>query len=276
MKQKFSLIVIVVVLMFSMSCKDNKQKENQELDKNETEQVEKKVTKKDCKDVHWSHHKGEDGPENWRNLCDGFSDCGGKAQSPIDIVTKNSTKGAELVVPKFSYGKSKVAIINNSHTVQFNVSGENMVNLNGKDYKLLQFHYHALSEHTVDGEYFPIEVHFVHQHSATDFAVLGVLFKEGKENELFKKYLDKFPTSKGEYKSEDMIDLLSLFPADKSYYNYKGSLTTPPCSEVVNWYVLQTPVTASKEQIEQFSKILNNNYRPIQAVNDRGVLTYSE
>lgn len=276
MKQKFNLLAILIVLTFFISCKDAKQKDSQELQKKETEQVEIKHAKKDCKEVHWSHHKGEEGPENWKNLCDGFSDCGGKAQSPIDIVTKNSTKAAELVAPKFSYGQSKLAIINNSHTVQFNVSGDHKVTLNGKDYNLLQFHYHALSEHTIDGKHFPLEVHFVHQHADRDFAVLGLLFKEGQENELLKKYLDKFPTSKGEYKSEESIDLLSLFPTDKSYYNYKGSLTTPPCSEVVNWYVLKTPVTASKPQIEQFSKILNNNYRPIQAVNGRKVLTYSK
>jgi len=275
MKQKFSLVVIAVALTFFVSCKESPKKDNQKTQKSETEQAEK-VSNKDCKDVHWSHHKGEDGPENWKNLCDGFSDCGGKAQSPIDIVTKNSKKGADLVSPKFSYGKSNVAIINNSHTVQFNVSGDNMVNLKGKDYKMLQFHYHALSEHTIDGKYYPIEVHFVHQHSATDFAVLGVMFVEGKENALFKKYLDKFPTEKGEYNSEDTIDLMGLFPDDKSYFNYDGSLTTPPCSEVVNWYVLQTPVTASKEQIEQFSKILDNNYRPIQALEGRAILSYNQ
>jgi len=276
MKTKLSLVALVVSSMLFISCKDNKQKESKDVQKNDTEHVEKEVLKKDCNDVHWSHHEGEDGPKNWKNLCDGFSDCGGKAQSPINIVTKNSSNGTELMAPKFSYGKSKVDIINNSHTLQFNVSGENMVNLNGKDYKLLQFHYHALSEHTIDGKYFPLEVHFVHQHSDTDFAVLGVMFKEGEENELFKKYLDKFPTTKGAYESAETIDLLGLFPDDKSYYNYKGSLTTPPCSEVVNWFVLKTPVTASKEQIDQFSKLLNNNYRPIQALNDRTVLSYSK
>ena len=119
-------------------------------------------------------------------------------------------------------------------------------------------------------------MHFVHQHSDTDFAVLGLMFEEGKENQLFAKYLDKFPTVKGEYKSDETIDLLSLFPENKSYYNYKGSLTTPPCSEVVNWHVLKTPVTASKEQIKKFSKILNRNFRPIQPLNNRTVKVYSE
>ncbi|NPA44095.1 MAG: carbonic anhydrase family protein, partial [Chlorobi bacterium] len=141
---------------------------------------------------------------------------------------------------------------------------------------LLQFHYHALSEHTVNGKYFPLEVHFVHMHSDTDFVVLGVMIEEGAENELFKSYLDKFPTEKGEYKSENKINLMSLLPENKSYFNYKGSLTTPPCTEVVDWYVLQNSIYASKEQIEKFSQILNDNYRPVQALNGRKVYSFKE
>ncbi len=276
MKQKISLVAITIVFAFFVSCNNSQKDSNKETQESETEQVEKKIVKKDCKDVHWSHHKGDGGPENWKNLCSGFADCGGLSQSPINIITKELAASKELTIPTFSYGKSKVDIINNSHTVQFNVDGENKVDLNKKEYKLLQFHYHALSEHTIDGEYFPIEVHFVHKHSDTDFAVIGVMFVEGKENELFKNYLDKFPTSKGEYKSDDMIDLLSLMPKNMSYYHYSGSLTTPPCSEVVSWYVLKNPVEASKEQIEIFSKILKNNYRPIQPLNDRKLGLYSE
>lgn len=276
MKQILSVVAIVLALMVFTSCNGNKVQDKQVTKKSETDQVEHAVSGNDCKDVHWSHHEGADGPENWEHLCEGFSACGGSAQSPVDIVTKGLAQGDKLTAPAFNYGSSKVEIINNSHTVQFNVSGDNHVNLNGKDYKLLQFHYHALSEHTIDQNYFPLEVHFVHQHSDTDFAVLGGIYEEGEENELFKKYLDKFPTTKGEYSSEDLLDVLSLLPDNKSYYNYMGSLTTPPCSEVVSWYVLKTPLTASKEQIEKFSAILNNNYRPIMPLNDRAVGLYTE
>ncbi len=226
--------------------------------------------------VHWSHKKGEEGPENWKNLCDEFSDCGGQAQSPININTKSIKIGNDLAKPEFHYGQTKTNIINNGHTIQFNVDEGNTVTLNGKDYELLQFHYHALSEHTVDGNYAPIEVHFVNKHSDNEYAVIGALFTEGKENELFKKYLDKFPVEKGEYLTDDMISILDVLPKNKSYYHYSGSLTTPPCSEIVEWYVLKYPIEASKEQIEKFSKILNNNYRPIQELNGREVELYQE
>lgn len=273
MKNKLNLIATILTLIFFVSCNTKKTK-SEEVKEVKTEEV--KHTKKDCKDAHWSHHKGEDGPENWKNLCDGFSDCGENSQSPINIVTTNIVSDSVLVAPKFSYDKSKVAIINNGHTLQFNIDEGSSVNLNGKEYQLLQFHYHALSEHTINGKYSPIEVHFVHKHSDTDFAVLGIMYKEGKENNLFTKYLNDFPTKKGNFKSDKTIDLLNLFPKNKSYFNYSGSLTTPPCSEVVNWHVLKTPVEASKEQIEAFSKILHNNFRPIQPLNDRTVRLYGE
>jgi carbonic anhydrase len=266
MINKTNLLIALLVLALIVSCKTHKVTNSE---KNQHD-------KKECTDVHWSHHKGVDGPENWKNLCVDFSECNGKSQSPINIVTTNVLDGKKLQALKFNYEKSTVDIVNKIHTVQFNVTGNNIVNINGKDYKLLQFHYHAKSEHTIDGKYYPIEVHFVHRYSDDDFAVLGIMFDEGNENELFNKYLDKFPISEGAFKSDDMIDILSLFPLNKSYYNYKGSLTTPPCSEVVNWYVLKAPLTASKNQIGVFSKILNKNYRPIMPLNRRVLRAYSQ
>lgn len=276
MKEKFGFIAMMLAFTLFVSCNNPQEKSGTEAQKSGKEQVKKTTDKKDCKDVHWSHHKGEDGPENWKNLCSGFSDCGGHSQSPINIITKDVEAGSGLSNPIFSYGESTVNIINNSHTVQFNIDGENKVQLNGKSYKLLQFHYHALSEHTINDQYYPLEVHFVHKHSDTDYAVLGVMFIEGKENDLFTKYLNEFPTSKGDYHSKDNIDLISLLPENKNYYHYSGSLTTPPCSEVVNWYVLQNPLEASKEQIAKFSEILHDNYRPIMPLNDRKVYSFHE
>ena len=272
MKQKLSLLTLSLALLLFISCDFSKQDKSA---KKATKHTESQTAHKDCSHVHWSHHAGENGPNNWKNLCDGFADCGGDVQSPINIETKNTQLNTKLSAPVFNYGASKVAIINNGHTVQFNISGDNQVTLEGKDYKLLQFHYHALSEHTIDGKHAPIEVHFVHKHSDTDYAVLGVMFEEGKENPLFSKYLEHFPKKEGHYNSEDKIAILSLLPQNKSYYNYKGSLTTPPCSEVVNWYVLKTPISASKSQIELFSKILQNNYRPLQPLKERVVMSYS-
>jgi len=273
--KKISLPLLSLLFFIVLTSCSEKEKKNQEsAEKKEVEQV--KEDKHNKQELHWSY-KGETGPENWKNLSDKFVDCGGNSQSPIDIVTKNVINDESLSKPEFNYGKSKVNIINNGHTVQFNVDGNNTVKLNGKDYKLLQFHYHALSEHTIDGKYYPLEVHFVHKHADNDFAVIGLMYVEGKENDLFKNFLDKFPTEKGgKFTGEETIDLIKILPENYSYYNYNGSLTTPPCSEIVNWYVFKTPVEASKEQIEKFSKILDNNYRPVQALNGRKVKLYTE
>ncbi len=264
MKPTFKLIAVTALFLVFSAC-----------GKNQGDDA-KKNTKDDCSDVHWSHHEGADGPANWQNLCDGFADCGGQAQSPIDIVTKDAAADADLSAPEFRYGTSPVAIINNGHTVQFNISGDNEVTLNGKVYKLLQFHFHAKSEHTIDGKQYPLEVHFVHKHSDSDFAVLGVMYEKGAENALLKKYLAHFPKTKGDYQADESIDLASLFPEDKSYYHYNGSLTTPPCSEVVSWYVLKTPVTASAEQLDAFAEILDNNYRPVMPLNNRTVKVFNQ
>lgn len=276
MKQKFNVLATIVFLtFFSVIISCNSTEENANKPKSDVEEH-ASIDKKNCDEVHWSHHKGDEGPEKWSHLCDGFSACGGTAQSPINFVTDSISSNSELSAIKFNYGKTTTDIINNLHTIQFNVSDSNSIELNGKDYKLVQFHYHALSEHTVNGKYFPIEVHFVHMHSDTDFAVVGLFIEEGAENKLFKNFLDKFPTTEGEYKSENIINLMSLLPDNKSYFSYNGSLTTPPCSEVVNWYVLQKTIFASKEQIEKFSKILDNNYRPIQALNGRKIYSFNE
>ncbi len=257
----FKVLLLSLLIISLSSCKS-------EVKKEKVEEIKKEVS---CADVTWSNKKDDNGPEHWKDLCNGFADCGGKVQSPIDIKTADLNTDNNLKAPVFDYGTSGVDIVNNSHTIQFNINGNNTVTLDNKTYKLLQFHYHAVSEHTIDGKHFPLEVHFVHKYSDTDFAVLGIMFKEGKKNDLLDKYLKHFPAKKGNYSSDDSIDLMSLFPADKSYYNYNGSLTTPPCSEVVNWYVLKTPVEASKEQLEQFATILNGNHRPIMSLNGRTV-----
>ncbi len=235
----------------------------------------KHPNEKNCNSVHWGY-KGATGPDNWKTLCPDFADCGGKAQSPVNISTKETLNSENLQAIHLNYGKTKVNIVNNGHSVQFNVDAGNTANLNGKTYTLLQFHYHSPSEHTIDGKYFPLEVHFVHRRSDKDFAVIGVMFVEGKENPLFKAYLDKFPETPGEFQTDNNIDLSDLLPENKSYYFYKGSLTTPPCSEIVNWHVLTTPLEASKEQMEKFSKILNYNNRPVMPLNGRKIKKFDQ
>ncbi len=193
------------------------------------------------------------------------------AQSPINISISETVENTDLNGLEINYGTSEVNIVNNGHTVQFNTTGKHSIMISDKTYELAQFHFHALSEHTIDGAHYPIEVHFVHRHSDTDYAVIGIMYEEGNENALLAEFLSDFPTSEGNYSSDKKIKLSSLLPDDLSFYYYSGSLTTPPCSEVVSWYVLKTPLTASITQIDQFSDILNHNFRPVMPLNGREV-----
>lgn len=270
-KTNLNTLIIILISIALFSC--NYATKTESSSNTETkEQVAEKH--ENCDEVHWSHHAGDNGPENWVNLCDGFSACGGTAQSPINILTDQLIETGDLVALKIKYSTSPTHIFNNGHTVQFGVTGDNHLLIGDKNYELAQFHFHAESEHTVNGNHYPIEVHFVHRHSDTDFAVIGIMYEEGEENPLLSQYLADFPTEVGNFKSEQSIDLKSLLPADLSFYHYSGSLTTPPCSEVVCWYVLKTPLKASKNQIEKFSKILNHNFRPVMPLNDRQVFSF--
>lgn len=256
------LVITALVIMYNYADKKTQISKQKELVK--------------CETVHWSHHKGDHGPEKWEYLCNGFSSCGGENQSPINIIENNIKSSKAMQLPVFSYDSTNIHIVNNGHTVQFNVEGENKVLLDKKNYKLLQFHYHSLSEHVINGKHLPLEVHFVHKNTNKDYAVIGVLFEEGAENKLFTQFLNHFPKTKGNYDVDKKINLLNLLPENKSYYYYKGSLTTPPCSEVVNWYVLKNKITASKEQLNTFSEILKHNYRPTMPLNNREIKLIKE
>ncbi len=262
----------VIMMVFVFSCSETST--NDEATSENNQEV-KEDKHKDCDHVHWSY-KGEDGPEKWKDLCSGFSACGGQAQSPIDIETITTVGSETLSAIALNYETSGVDIINNGHTVQFNVDGNSTMTIGEKSYQLLQFHYHTQSEHTVNGNYLPVEVHFVHKYSDTDFAVLGIMFEAGEAYELFTSYLDDFPVTEGKYTSDETIDLSSIVPDDLSYYHYSGSLTTPPCSEVVSWFVLKNSLEASTEQIDKFSNILQDNYRPIMPANGREVFSFDE
>lgn len=273
-KSSINLILIAAVLFTFSACKNAGYKTT-ETDET-TEHELKAETEKDCSEVHWTHKDDSHGPENWKDLCPGYADCGGNAQSPINIVSANTKKEDKLTNFEIKYTTSPTRIINNGHTVQFNIEGNNKLILGDKEYDLLQFHYHAHSEHAIDGEYYPLEVHFVHKYADNDLAVIGIMISEGKEYNVFNKNIDSLPDVGGAYSPDYTLDLTHLNGEKPAYFYYKGSLTTPPCSEIVNWIVLKNPIEASKEQIATLSEILHNNYRPEMPLNERTVYEFGE
>ena len=213
---------------------------------------------------HWSY-EGDTGPEHWADACKG------SAQTPIDLAQTNS-KGP--VAYSVSYKPVPLAVRNLGHTIQFSGEDAGALIEAGVEYKLIQVHFHTPSEHVVDGKHYPLEGHFVHVSDKGALSVLGAFFTEGAENPALATLLKHMPKKPGGMIPIEgaSIDPNALLPKDQAIYRYNGSLTTPPCSEGVQWHVLATPVTASKKQIEAIRKLEGMNARPVQKLNDRLVV----
>jgi len=252
---------------------------------------------------HWTYAVGETGPENWGKLSKENGLCSnGKQQSPINI-----ENGIQVDLPALTldYKPSQLAIQDNGHTVMVNYGEGSNLLLQGKQYRLVQFHFHHPSEEMVDGKRYDMVAHLVHQHFDGSILKLAVFLNahqdakiatldhqvvtnENKghspaakpelkpamassENPLFQQILNNVPLVKNitETPTGVVIDINQLLPKNLAYFTYMGSLTTPPCSESVTWVVLKEPVMLSKQQVENFGRIYSNNARPIQPKADR-------
>lgn len=218
-------------------------------------------------------YSGEEGPENWGSLSAEYGICGsGKNQSPIDI---RNTIEAPLEGIAFSYQPTALDCVNNGHTVKASCAPGSEMTIEGTTYKLLQFHFHTPSENMINGESFPMEVHLVHADADGNLAVVGVMFREGAENPVVTSIWDRIPKAKGETVKDEGVQLSAadLLPANQEYYRFNGSLTTPPCSEGVKWFVMKEAVEASAQQVKQFTEAMHGpTNRPVQSANARPVL----
>jgi len=216
--------------------------------------------------AHWSYH-GEHGPSHWGDLKEDYAMCKkGTQQSPINLKFRNPASDRTL---KFDYRSGPLRVIDNGHTVQVNVDPGNSVVINGEKYELLQFHFHETSEHTISGKHYPMELHFVHKNEKGKLAVVGVMLNENKDGyphpEIANIWKNIPRTQNKEEKIPSVeINPLRLIPQRLTHYHYQGSLTTPPCSEGVNWNVLNTPIEVSTTQLSQFRKYYTHTNRPVQ------------
>lgn len=221
--------------------------------------------------AHWSY-SGQDGPEHWGELVNGFSLCStGKNQSPVNLTGMIESDLKEI---KIDYKDGGNKVLNNGHTIQVNYAPGSTINVDGHSFELKQFHFHSPSENTIEGHSYPLEAHFVHADPNGNLAVIAVMFEEGKENAELKKAWAQMPEQAGE--SQDLkaiVNAEALLPQQHDYYRFNGSLTTPPCSEGVWWLVMKNSDTASKAQIEEFAHVMHHaNNRPLQAINARMIL----
>jgi carbonic anhydrase len=221
--------------------------------------------------AHWSY-QGETGPGHWGDIDAASKVCSaGSQQSPIDITT--SIK-AQLPPLKIAWAKNADTIVNNGHTIQLNFEQGSTLTVGKNSYALLQFHFHHPSEHLIGGKSFPMEAHFVHRNFAGNLAVVGALMTAGRTNAAFGKIVATMPAHEGTpVNAAAGIDPNKLLPALRGYYRYSGSLTTPPCSEVVDWLLLREPIQVAKADIDTFAKLYPMNARPAQKDNRRFLLS---
>lgn len=217
--------------------------------------------------IHWSY-EGDGGPANWAKLDAPNSLCeSGLRQSPIDI--RDSIR-VNLDAIELNYKPQSFSVIDNGHTIQVNLSGGNYLNVSGKTYELVQFHFHRPSEERINGRNAEMVMHLVHKDRDGKLAVLALLIVAGQPNAIVQSVWNNLPLEKNEAAQAIVkIDVAQLLPKNRDYYTYMGSLTTPPCSEGVLWMVMKEMVELSEEQISIFARLYPMNARPIQKPNGR-------
>jgi carbonic anhydrase len=219
---------------------------------------------------HWSY-LGATGPAHWGDLSSDFSTCKtGHQQSPINIT---NPVPSDLPAIDFHYEPATLKIIDNGHTVQVNYPPGSYITAGNQRYQLLQFHFHHPSEELIEGKAYDLVIHLVHQDAEEHKAVVAVLVNQGQNNPVLDTIFSHLPKSKEkEVATEVSINVRNLLPSERSYYTFPGSLTTPPCSEGVTWFVLKTPLTVSKSALTQFTRLYPHNARPVQRLNGRQIL----
>ena len=228
-------------------------------------------------DVEWGY-EGKIGPEHWGELDPSFAQCSeGHEQSPVNL---SRSTPSDLPDIEFDYAPIVTeSVHNNGHTVEVKVEPGSSITVAGKSYELVQFHWHAPSEHSVEqGARYDMELHLVHRSGAGELAVVGVFIRRGRHHRALRPIWDVLPRSADE---EHVIEVelsdSDLLPADRRYFRYPGSLTTPPCTEGVAWHVLAQPIEMSAAQVNRFLRVLDRscclqNARPTQPLGGRQLL----
>ena len=214
----------------------------------------------------WSY-EGSTGPEYWGELAASNAACAkGSEQSPINIVSSQVKEEKRSSGKQITYEPTTFTILNKDHTIKANTTTENnRLVVEGKEYKLFEFHFHTPSEHQFNGQNYDLEIHFVHKDKSGKLAALGVMIQEGRKNEALAAVWDSLPNEANEkvVSEKYLIHLQALLPQNQTSFHYDGSLTTPPCTEEVKWIIFEQPIEMSKEQIKAFQQIFTDNHRPI-------------
>lgn len=222
----------------------------------------------------WRFTPPTTGALRWGELDPSFAVCAeGAQQSPVDLAGATPADPGTLDI---RWQTTTAQVVDNGHTIQVDVAEGGSINLEGRQFSLLQFHFHLPSEHTVEGTALPMEVHFVHQAAEGDLAVVGVFMDIGEGHPALEGIWGTIPAQGEPPATLPELDPRTLLPEEPSHFRYAGSLTTPPCSEVVSWVVMTEPIEISRAQADAFAARYSMNARPVQELHRRFVLLRNE
>lgn len=214
------------------------------------------------------NYSAEHGPEHWGEVA---AQCAsGKNQSPINI---SQQVKADMQALNVNYAGKVTGLTNNGHTLQAVVDGDNTLTVDGDTFTLQQFHFHTPSENLIDGKQYPLEAHFVNADANGQLTVLAVMFDNSVENEFLSALTQTLPQAGETVTFDNPLAIKDLLPQTEEYYRFNGSLTTPPCSEGVRWFVLKEVNKLAASQAEKMMAVMGHNNRPVQALNARQVTT---
>jgi carbonic anhydrase len=219
----------------------------------------------------WSY-QGDRGPDHWGDLAPEYAGCRGDSQSPVDLGVARP-----LLLPymplSIHYRSNPLHIVNDGSQVTVQVEPGSYISVAGHSYELRSFHFHVPGEHQVDGVAPDMELHLHHRDVHGKVAILAVPVRAGRRmNSTLSRIWDHIPPDGGSYYDRQVgINPVFLLPATREYYSYSGSLTQPPCTEGVAWFVMRTPVEADSSYLNRLRLIVGHNARPIQPLNGRDV-----
>ncbi|MBK7949631.1 MAG: carbonic anhydrase family protein [Deltaproteobacteria bacterium] len=230
--------------------------------------------------VEWGYY-GDASPERWAALSPAYAACAhAGTQSPIELADRAASRGVEELRMDYRRSGLRIAhhqhvadILDDGHTIQVTVDEGSRLSTRGESYALKQFHFHTPAEHALAGRRFPMEIHFVHQSARGRFAVLAAFVDVGESNPGLAQLIEHVPGERGEsvHRPDVTVDPGVHFASMTGVLAYQGSFTTPPCTENVEWLVMSTPLTASRDQIAAFADRLEGNARPLQPRGDRAI-----
>jgi carbonic anhydrase len=218
-------------------------------------------------------YQGKHGALTWGKLDPAYKACSeGHEQSPIDIRGAHLNKALQPI--EFHYLAGSVTVENNGHTIEVHVNPGSYIVAGGVRYELVQFHFHHPGEEAVKGKLSDMVVHLVHKSADGKLAVVAVRMNEdqGSPNATLATIWQHLPATAGtSEKIAEMVSPGGLLPADRGYWTYVGSLTTPPCTEGVRWFVLEQELGLSRDQLRTFGALYKMNSRPLQETHGRRI-----